>query len=161
MELVEATTGDLDALIERWYDLAKTMEEYSELNKLVYEDVNEVSDDGFRAHLNDDSITDYVIVHSGETIGFLTLSEGHHSSRQYSQYLRIVNLAIDEEYRNQGHGTEVVERVKELARERGCDHLKVSCEWHNEDARRFYRNTNFQPKQVEYTQPLELIKGLM
>lgn len=62
MELVEATTGDLDALIERWYDLAKTMEDYSELNKLVYEDVSEVSEDGFRAHLNDEGITDYVLV---------------------------------------------------------------------------------------------------
>ncbi|MFC7155415.1 GNAT family N-acetyltransferase [Halomarina halobia] len=155
MELIEATADDLDALVDRWYDLAKAMEEYSELNELAYGDVSEVSDDGFRAHLDDEDVTDYLVVHGGETIGFVTLREGHHPSRQYSRYLRVVNVAIDEDHRSQGRGTEVIERVKELARERGCDHLKVSCEWQNEDTRRFYRDANFQPKQVDYAQPLE------
>ncbi|MDS0475895.1 GNAT family N-acetyltransferase [Natrinema sp. 1APR25-10V2] len=88
-------------------------------------------------------------------MGFVTLREGHHSSRQYSKYLRIVNLAIDESYRSRGYGTEVIKRVKEIAHDRGCDHLKVTCEWHNENARRFYRDNDFRPKQVDYAQPLE------
>ncbi|WP_440764928.1 GNAT family N-acetyltransferase [Natronorubrum sp. DTA7] len=155
MKLVEATANDLDTLVDRWYDLAAGMEEHSELNELVYPDVHEVPDDGFRAHLDNEDITDYLIVHDDETIGFVTLREGRHPSRQYSKYLRIVNIAIDEDDRSRGHGTAVVERVKELARERGCDHLKVSCEWQNEGARRFYRNADFQPKQVDYAQPLE------
>ena len=155
MELAEATAEDLDALVGRWYELAKAMEDYSELNELVYADVDEASVSGFRARLDDEDITDYLIVHDDETIGFVTIREGHHPSRQYSSYLRIVNLAIDEDHRGQGHGTAVVERVKELARERGCDHLKVSCEWQNEGARRFYRDTGFQPKQIVYAQPLE------
>ncbi|MFC4449590.1 GNAT family N-acetyltransferase [Halorussus aquaticus] len=155
MELVEATAEDLDALVNRWYDLARAMEGYDELNTLADTELDAVSDDGFRAHLDDEDVTDYLVVHDGETIGFVTLREGNHPSRQYSRYLRIVNLTIDEDYRKQGHGTEVVERVKEIARERGCDHLKVSCEWRNEDARRFYRDTGFRPKQVDYAQPLE------
>lgn len=81
-----------------------------QINKLVYADVDEIPDDGFRAHLDDEEITDYLIVHEDETIGFVTLREGHHSSRQYSHYLRIVNLAVDEAHRNRGHGTEVVDR---------------------------------------------------
>jgi len=155
MELVEATADDLDALVERWYDLATAMEEHSELNELAYSGVDEVSDDGFRAHLDDESVTDYLVVHEGETVGFLTLREGRHPSRTYSKHCRIVNVAIDEEHRNRGHGAAVVERVKELARERDCDHLKVSCEWENEDARRFYRDAGFRPKQVDYARPLE------
>ncbi len=155
MELVEATEDDLDALVARWYALATSMEEYSEVNELVYADVAEVPEDEFRAHLDEEAITDYLIVDEGKSIGFLTLREGHHLSRQYSQYLRIVNIAIDDGYRGQGYGTAVIERVKELAQQRGCDHLKVACEWQNEDARRFYREVNFQPKQVDYVQPLE------
>lgn len=155
MELVEATENDLDALVDRWYGLAKKMEQYSELNELVYADASEVPEDGFRTHLDDETTTDYLVVHGGETIGFVTLREGRHPSRQYSKYLRIVNIAIDEDERNQGYGTAVIERVTELARERGCDHLKVSCEWQNEGARRLYRKTGFQPKQVDYAQPLE------
>jgi GNAT superfamily N-acetyltransferase len=155
MELVEATADDLDALVSRWYDLAESMAEYHELNELAHDGVEEVSDDGFRAHFDDEAVTDYLIEDGGETIGFLTLRAGNHPSRQYARYLRIVNLAIDEDSRNQGYGTAVIDRVRELARERDCDHLKVACEWENEDARRFYREAGFDPKQVDYVQPLE------
>ncbi|RKD95053.1 GNAT family N-acetyltransferase [Halopiger aswanensis] len=155
MELVEATDDDLEALVDRWYALAKAMEEYSGLNELAVEGTDERIEDGFRDHFADEAITDYLVVHDGETIGFVTLREGRHPSRQYSQYLRVVNLAIDQDRRNRGHGTAVLERVKSMARKQGCDHLKVSCEWHNEGARRFYRDAGFQPKQVDYAQPLE------
>ncbi|WP_323191776.1 GNAT family N-acetyltransferase [Halostella sp. PRR32] len=155
MELVEAGEEDLDTLVDRWYSLAKAMEPYDELNELAYAEITEVPDDGFRDHLDDDEITDYLVVHEDETIGFVTLRDGNHPSRQYSQYLRIVNLAIDRDHRNQGHGSKVVERVVEMARDQGCDHVKVSCEWQNEDARRFYRDTGFRPKQVDYARPLE------
>jgi ribosomal protein S18 acetylase RimI-like enzyme len=155
MELVEATVDDLDALVNRWYALASSMESYDEMNQLIYTDVDDVSEDGFRNHLDAEKITDYLVVHENETIGYVVLREGHHPSRQYSHYLRIVDLYIDENRRNRGHGTAVVERVKAIAREKGCDHLKVSCEWENEDARQFYREADFQPKQVEYAQPLK------
>lgn len=152
MELVEATAADLDALVERWYALARAMETYDELNELAYSAVEDVPDDGFRAHLDD--VTDYLVVHDGDTVGFVTLREGRHPSREYSRYLRIVNLVVDEGHRGRGHGSAVVDRVRELARDRGCDHLKVSCEWRNEDARRFYRETGFRPKQVDYVRPI-------
>ncbi|WP_049927057.1 GNAT family N-acetyltransferase [Halopiger goleimassiliensis] len=154
MELVEATADDLDALIERWYSLATSMEAYDELNRLAYASVDDVPPDGFRNHLEAEDVTDYLVVHENETIGYVILREGRHPFRQYSDYLRIVDLYIDDDRRNRGHGTAVVERVTEMARDRGCDHLKVSCEWQNEDARRFYRETEFRPKQVEYVQSL-------
>ncbi|MFB6207598.1 MAG: GNAT family N-acetyltransferase [Haloglomus sp.] len=155
MDLVEASADDLDALVERWYALASAMESHDDLNELVYADAEDVPDDPFRIHLDDEDTTDYLVVHENETIGFVTLREGRHPSRQYSRYLRIVNLHIDEAHRNRGHGTAVVERARELARDRGCDHLKVSCEWENEDARRFYRDAGFRPKQVDFAQPLD------
>ncbi|MFC7098053.1 GNAT family N-acetyltransferase [Halobaculum marinum] len=152
MKLRPATTSDLDALVDRWYDLATAMETHDDLNELAYPDRDAVPDDGFRAHLDDDDTTDYLLVHAGETIGFLTLREGTHPSRSHDQYLRVVNLAIDEPHRNRGHGATVLDRVRELARERGCDFLKVGCEWDNEGARRFYTDAGFRPKRVEYVQ---------
>lgn len=154
MQLVEATPEDLDALVDRWYALAKSMESYDELNQLVYTDADDVSRDGFRNHLDAEDRTDYLVVHENETIGYVILREGHHPSRHHSHFLRIVDLYIDTDRRNCGHGTAVVERVTEMARERGCDYLKVSCEWQNEAARRFYRDTGFRPKQVEYAHPV-------
>ena len=34
--------------------------------------------------------------------------------------------------------------------ERGADYVTVSCEWHNDDARRFYEDNGFAPTQVTY-----------
>lgn len=141
MDLVEATEDDLNALVDRWYSLGKSMESYDELNELVYTNADDVPKDGFRSHLESEETAYYLIVHENETIGYVLLQEGQHLSRQYSSYLRIVDLHIDEDRRNRGHGTAVVERVKQMACNRGCDYLKVSCEWQNEDARRFYRDT--------------------
>lgn len=155
MELVEATSDDLDALVDRWYSLAKSMESYDELNEIVDTDADDIAKEGFRKHLGAEEITDYLIVHGNETIGYVILREGHHPSRRYSDYLRIVDLYIDEHRRTRGHGTTVIECVTEMARDRGCDHLKVSCEWHNDAARRFYRDTGFRPKQVEFAHPLD------
>lgn len=155
MELVEATAEDIDSLVERWYALADSMQEYDELNELTHEDVTEVSGDGFRSLLEEEGATIYLIVHRNETIGYVTLRQGSHPSREYAQYLRIVDLFIDESHRSQGHGAQVVERVKRLARKQECDHLKVATEWHNEGARRFYREAGFRPKQVDFAMPLE------
>ena len=154
MELVEATESDIDALIDCWYALATSMEEYDELNELVYSDVEDVPPDGFKNYLDDDEVTIYLIVDEGGTIGYVILQQGRHPSRRYSDYLRIVDLYIDEDRRDRGYGKAVVEQVKEVARDEGYDHIKVSCEWDNEGARRFYRNTGFRPKQVEYVQSL-------
>lgn len=155
MDLREAGTDDLDALVERWYTLATEMEPYDELNELSYTDVDDVPRDGIRALLEEENVTVYLVVQADEPIGYVTLREGRHPSREYARYLRIVDLAIDENRRNEGYGTQVVEHVRSLAEDRGCDHLKVSCEWENEAARRFYRDAGFRPKQVEYALPLE------
>ena len=155
MELVEADVGDLDALVERWYDLATAMEPHSPLNEIAYADAAAVPDDGFRAHLDDPDVTDYLVVVDGETIGFVTLETGDRPSRERGRYLDIVNLEIDADHRNEGYGTAVVERVERMAREADRDYLTVSCEWGNDGARRFYRDAGFEPKQVTYVRSLE------
>ncbi|TKX68722.1 MULTISPECIES: N-acetyltransferase [Halorubrum] len=155
MELVEADESDLDALVERWYDLATAVESHSSLNEIRYADASSVSDDGFRAHPDDPSVTDYLVVADGETVGFVTIETGTRPSRKRGRFLDIVNLEIDAEHRNGGYGTAVLERVAAMAREADRDYLTVSCEWNNEGARRFYRDAGFEPKQVTYARSLE------
>lgn len=155
MRLVEATATDIDELVTLWHNLATEMESYDQLNELDSEDIEEVSQDGFRNHLSNKSITDYLITHTDKTIGFVTLQNETQPSRKHSVSLRVVNLYIEENYRDHGYGTDVVERVKQIACEQDCDILKVSCDWDNKRARRFYRNTAFRPKQVDYVQSVE------
>lgn len=94
------------------------------------------------------------ILHKTDTIGYVILREDRRPSRHYSDYIRIVDLYIEEDQRNCGHGTAVIERVTEMACNQICGRLKVACEWQNKDARRFYCNTDVRPKQVEYVQSL-------
>ncbi|WP_267639792.1 GNAT family N-acetyltransferase [Haloarchaeobius amylolyticus] len=155
MQLIEATEDDLDTLVECWYTLASGMEQYSAFNELSYDDPDEVPADGFRRHLESDDVTEFLVEDGGELVGWVTTREGEHPSREYTRFTKIVNLLVREPYRNQGYGAEVVSRVEAIARENGCDHLKVACEWENDGARRFYRDTGFEPKQVTFVQDLE------
>ncbi|WP_410764862.1 GNAT family N-acetyltransferase [Haloferax sp. DFSO60] len=154
MHLSEATADDIPTLIECWYALATETEQYDDTNEIVYDSVGDVPEDGFRGHLERDDMMNYLIEEDDTTLGFVTLRTGTHPSRAYTKYIDIVNLLVKAEYRSQGYGAEVVERVKERAKENGCDHLKVSCEWYNRDARRFYKDTGFEEKQVKFVQKL-------
>jgi ribosomal protein S18 acetylase RimI-like enzyme len=155
MELVAAGEDDLDALVERWYDLATAMESHSPLNEIVYSDAGAVPDDGFRAHLDDPATTDYLVVVDGETVGFVTLETGERPSRKRGRYLDVVNLEIDPDHRNEGCGSAVLERVEAMARDDDRDYLTVSCEWGNDGARRLYRDAGFEPKRVTYARSLD------
>jgi len=155
MHCIEADETAVETLTEMWYTLATEMEVYSDLNELIYSTVDEVPETGFRRQLESDSVTNFLLQESGETIGFLTLSDGTHPSREYGEYLKLVNLFVKPGHRNQGYGTEAVEWVKEQAAERGCDHLKVSFEVANDGARRFYGRHGFEEKQIESVYRLE------
>jgi RimJ/RimL family protein N-acetyltransferase len=151
MELVEATEDDVDTLVTLWFDLATDMERYSTLNRLSYSDADDVPEEPFREQFEHEDVTILLLEDGGVTVGFLTLRRGRHPSREHSQYLEIVDLFVDEEHRNRGYGSEAVEWVKERARQDGCDHLDVGCEWNNRGARRFYEACGFTEKQVQFT----------
>lgn len=155
MELVDSGRNDLDIYIDLWFSLAKEMENYSDLNNLIYENKADVSEDGFIRQFEDEDSTWYLIKKEGEVIGFTTLERGEHPSREYSQYTRIVNLFIRENYRGRGYGSKAIEEIKEIARNQGSDHMKVSSEWENSGARSFYRENGFEEKKVDFAQKLE------
>lgn len=155
MKLVEIGEDKIPELAQLWYSLAKEMEEYSDLNSIVYDEPSEVSEEGFRRQIESDNYSSFLLRENGKDIGFVTLKEGEHPSRKHSDYLRIVNLFIREEYRNRGCGSAVIEAVKEIARDKNSDYLKVSSEWYNEKAREFYTENGFEEKQVEFVQKLD------
>ncbi|WP_089787860.1 GNAT family N-acetyltransferase [Natronobacterium haloterrestre] len=165
MQLQKADESDLEALAELWRALATDMVQYSDLNELSDGAASEAVEEEFRNQLESEDVTNYLLRESelesesesgsGTTIGFVTLREGTHPSREYSEYLRIVNLFVKEGYRSEGYGSAVVDRVVEMAREEGCDHLKVSFEIENDGARRFYAENGFEEKQIDSVYRLE------
>lgn len=155
MELREATHEDIDRLTELWYSLAAAMEPYSPLNELVYDSPEAVPADGFEELLAADGTDVYLVTVDAEVAGFVVLREDTHPSRRYDHRLDIVDLLVVEEHRGCGVGSAVIDRVGSMARDRGCDHLTVSCEWANDGARRFYAANGFEEKQVTFARSLE------
>lgn len=149
----QADKEDIETLTELWYSLAEGMEEYSELNELK-NNAKEDSRDGFSKLFEDEDTTIFLMDTEEETIGFMVLQEGEHPSRVHENYVSIVDLFVKENYRSQGYGTEMIEKAEEYAEKQDCDYLKVSSEWKNKEARRFYERNDFEEKKVEYTKKL-------
>lgn len=154
MDLVEATEADIETLAEYWYALATEMEPYSHLNEVAHDGPAD-AEPGFVSVLESEDTALYLLVADDTEVGYLTLREGEHPSRTHDSYVRLVDLYVAAAHRNEGHGSEAIERVRTIARKLGAEYLKVDCEWHNEGARRFYEDNGFTEKQVTYVQELD------
>ena len=154
MELVEAASDDVGVLADYWFSLASEMEQYSALNELAVESPADARE-GFERQLARDDTTVFLLEAEGTSVGYLTLREDRRPSREWSRYANIVDLFVESEQRDRGHGSDAIELVKQVARERGCEYVTVSCEWHNDGARRFYEVNGFETKQVTFAQRLE------
>jgi ribosomal protein S18 acetylase RimI-like enzyme len=154
MELVEATREDVATLAEYWFALATDMEPYDELNELSVEGPSDVKT-GFVELLDEDNTNAFLLSVDGERVGYVLLREGDHPTRTRSTYIDIVDLYVEPEYRDEGHGSDALDAVDRIARDRGVDYVEVSCEWANEGARRFYEDNGFEPKQVTYTRRVD------
>ncbi|WP_123534474.1 GNAT family N-acetyltransferase [Halosimplex salinum] len=154
MELVEATRDDLEVLTEYWYALATAMEPYDDLNEVALDGPAD-AEDGLGRQLDRDDTTVYLLVADGKRVGYLLLRTGEHPSRVRSEYADVVDLFVAPEHRGKGIGSEAIDAVKRTARDRGAEYVTVSCEWHNDGARRFYVDNGFEPKQVTYVHRLD------
>lgn len=153
MELAEATAEDVDVLAEYWFSLASEMERYSNLNELAVERPADV-ESGFEDLLDRDDTTPFLLDVDGTTVGYLLLRQDEHPTRELSQYAKLVDLYVEERYRDRGFGSEAIDAAKQVAAERSAEYLTVSCEWDNDGARLFYEANGFTPKQVTYAQEL-------
>lgn len=60
----------------------------------------------------------------------------------------IESLAVDEEYRNRGIGRGLLDRAKEICREKGCDSLELQVNARNRKAWDIYKKYGFREKSI-------------
>lgn len=151
MHLEQAKKEDVELIKEMWYKLAKEMESYSKLNKIVYSSPQEVPESEIIDQIeNNNDIIYSFIVHEGIKVGFIKIYRGYHESREYSKYIDITDLYVLKEYRNRGYGSIAINKIKRIAKDTGCDIVKVSCEHNNTDVQRLYDKEGFEKKQIEF-----------
>lgn len=154
MERAEATDDDVATLAEYWYELAVDVEQYDDLNRLAV-DGPEDAVEGIEGLLDRADTTVSQITVDDDSVGFLVLREHEHPSREYSTRYDVVDLFVEAGHRGEGVASEAVAAAVALVRERGADQVTVSCEWHNDGARRFYEANGFEPKQVTYARRVD------
>lgn len=76
----------------------------------------------------------------GDVVGFVV------GTVQRAYHARILALAVDDDWRRQGIGTQLTERFVENFRDFGVDRITLEVRVSNDPAIRMYRSLGFEPK---------------
>lgn len=136
-----------------WKSLAKEMEKYSELNELK-EDIDEDVEEGFKDKFEDDECQIFVVERDNILVGYIMIEFRENETRINDSSLKISELYIDNNYRNQGLGTQLIKKVEKLAKKEDVDYIRINSEWGNEGARSLYEELGFKPKKIGYSKTI-------
>jgi ribosomal protein S18 acetylase RimI-like enzyme len=104
-----------------------------------------------KAALDDPSKRFYVAARGGAVLGFVKLL---FEQKSWGLSCEVETLVVDEEAREQGIGSRLMERAEEVARQQGAVAMRVNVLKSNADGRRFYERDGYRPIAVRYGKPL-------
>ena len=92
-----------------------------------------------------------------QIVGYILLfsREGKKNGYKYRKELDIDAMGIDEVYRNQGIGRELLEYVKKYAKDNNYTDLRLTVNEENENARHLYEQLGFRIKNIAYSMQLK------
>ena len=92
-----------------------------------------------------------------QIVGYIILSsrEGNKNGYRYRKELDIDAMGIDENYRNQGIGRELLEYIKKYAKDNNYTDLRLTVNEENENARHLYEHVGFKIKNIAYSMQLK------
>ena len=90
---------------------------------------------------------------NNKIVGYVMLSsrEGKKNGYRYRKQLEIDAMGVDEKYRNQGIGFEILEYVKKYAKENNYTDLRLTVNEENENAKHLYEKVGFKVRNIAYT----------
>ena len=130
------------------YDLITLLMGFS-LNRESFHDV-------FVQNLHDDTVLYYVAESDGCVVGFASLHiepQLHHAGRVGE----ILELIVQESLRGRGTGAQLVSRLEQEAKKRGCVSIEVTTKNYRVDAQRFYELMGFTRTHVNFTKNLSYV----
>lgn len=91
---------------------------------------------------NENLATPYFITRSVERIGYVILTK-YHSVEKGGLTMYIDELYVEEQFRRQGVGKQILNRILEISRAAGAKHLWAQAEPYNDAACRFFESQGF------------------
>lgn len=98
--------------------------------------------------LNELNKLNFLILEDSTIKGYIA----YHIKDKHDRILWIDQLVIDEKYRKQGYGKELVNKLKEIAKNKKCKKVELNCWSFNQDAKKMYMHIGF----VEQKTTLEI-----
>ena len=119
---------------------------------------------GFRFHYNgrpdvfsnktDEQLKDSLLKELDE-LNFLVLEDtvikgyiAYHIKNKHDKILWIDQLVIDEKYRGKGYGKELIDKLKEIAKDEKCKRIELDCWSFNKNAIDMYKHIGFDEQRV-------------
>lgn len=106
----------------------------------------------FKGLIEDGTV--WVAVDNDRVIGYLAGSIDGKPSYATKSLAELENFYIDEEYRRQGIGKKLVQKLKNYCIDQGIEEMKVTASSKNINAREFYKNNGFEDFEVTYKMKL-------
>lgn len=142
MEVRKALENDFD----RIYDLICELEG-QKMNYDAYKGA-------YKMNINSLGVHYLVIESEGSILGFGSLHI-QHLLHHVGKVGEIQELIISTNFQSQGLGAKLIDAFREIARQKHCVLLEVSCSVDKEDAHRFYEKNHFVKTHYKFTMELE------
>lgn len=90
-------------------------------------------------------------------VGYIILSsrEGKKNGYRYRKELGIDAMGVLEEYRNKGIGRQLLEFIKNYAKDNGYTDLRLTVNEENENAKHLYETVGFKVKNIAYSMQIK------
>lgn len=146
------------------------IEEYEEVNKLaiqvhnchvgwrpdLFHECNDIiTKEDLEEMINKNSI--FVAKEDGKIVGYVSIvvKVREHKGFRYRKQLDIDSICIDENYRNKGIGTALLNYVKEYAIQNDCTDISLNVFPQNVDAIHVYEKMGMQVKSIGYSMQIK------
>ena len=91
-----------------------------------------------------DNLQILLLIEDNNLIGYLS----YEIKQKVTKSLWIDEFIIKEEYRHNGYGTKLMEKVKEISKEEKVDRIEFNCWSFNENALKFYRKLGYNEQRI-------------
>ena len=110
-----------------------------------------INKDELEELINNEEI--YVAKENNNIVGYIIIEimEKNNRKMRYRKILEISNLGVEENYRNKGIGTELLNFIKNKALENNCTDLYLTVNEENKNAIKLYEKFGFKIKNIAYS----------